>query len=126
MGLGSLAQRNIERPARAVQDETRAAHVGLGCGKEPSDDELIRIPPGRRAGRREVHVQPIAVVDEPVDVRVDEAQRAVPRNAGGQRGHVVDDRELGIRPGRAQKLQRTEVAPTRRRIDGAPGGKGRV
>src|SRR3989441_4861544 len=126
MRVSSLGQRDIERSHRTVQDETRAGYVGLRRREESADDELIRVPCGRRARRGQVDVQTVAVVHESVAVRVDEPEGAVPRDAGRQGTHFVHDRKLRVCSERAEILQSTEIDPARERIDGGAGGEDRV
>src|SRR2546426_1795030 len=126
MRVSSLGQRDIERSHRTVQDETRAGYVGLRRREESADDELIRVPCGRRARRGQVDVQTVAVVHESVAVRVDEPEGAVPRDAGRQGAHFVADRELRVFRKRARILQWHESDPAGERIDGGAGGKDRV
>src|SRR2546428_1051558 len=126
MPCSSLGQRDIERSHRTVQDETRAGYVGLRRGEESADDELIRVPGGRGARSREVDVQTVAVVHESVAVRVDEPEGAVPRDAGRQGTHFVNNRKLRVCPEPAEILQSTEIGPARERINGGAGRKDRV
>src|SRR3989441_12090768 len=126
MRVRSLGQRDIERSQRTVQDETRAGYVGLRRRPESADDELIRVPCGRRARRGQVDVQTVAVVHASVVVRVDEPKGAVPGDAGREGTHFVYDRQLRVCPERAKILQSTEIDPALERIDGGAGGKDRV
>src|SRR3989449_5726131 len=126
MRVWSLGQRDIERSHRTLQDETCAGYVGLRRREESADDELIRVPCGRRARSGQVDVQTVAVVHESVVVRVDEPKGAVPGDAGRQGTHFVDDRKLRVCPERAKILQSTEIDPALERIDGGAGGKDRV
>src|SRR2546422_10951557 len=126
MGVASLRQRDVERSHRTVQDETRAGYVGLRRREEGADDELIRVPCGRRARSGQVDVQTVAVVHESVAVRVDEPKRPVPGDAGRQGTHFVHDRKLRVRPERAEILQSTEIDPAREGIDGGAGREDRV
>src|SRR3989441_12423056 len=125
MRVWSLGQRDIERSHRTLQDETCAGYVGLRRREESADDELIRVPCGRRARSGQVDVQTVAVVHESVVVRVDEPKGAVPGDAGRQGTHFVDDRKLRVCPERAKILQSTEIDPALERIDGGAGGKDR-
>src|SRR3989442_15082383 len=126
MRVSSLGQRDIERSDRAVQDETRASQVGLRSGPESADDELIRVARSRRARRRQVDVQTVAVVHESVAVRVDESKGAVLGDAGRQGTYFVHDRKLRVCPECAEILQSTEIDPACEGIDGGAGGKDRI
>src|SRR5207245_9758089 len=97
MRVWSLWQRDIERSHRTVQDETCAGYVGLRRREESADDELIRVPCGRRARSGQVDVQTVAVVHESVVVRVDEPKGAVPGDADREGTHFVYDRKLRVR-----------------------------
>src|SRR3989442_6891732 len=126
MGVTSLRQRDVERSHRTVQDETRAGYVGLRRREESADDELIRVPCARGPQSREVAVQTVAVVHESVAVGADEPEGAVPRDAGRQGTHFVNNRKLRVCPEPAEILQSTEIGPARERINGGAGRKDRV
>src|SRR2546426_6591311 len=71
-----ITEVRFDRPA-ARNTSRESSHVRLRRREEAADDELIRVPRGRRTRGGQVDVQTVAVVHESIPVRVHEPKRAV-------------------------------------------------